>query len=481
MIKLDALDIPLVADEAPFAIVVADGDGCLKLVNRQGYELLGYAAGELLGRPIETVLPGLHDSGRSLSDRAREFIAIRKDGRAIPIEVGVTVLPAAETPWLVAAVVDVSERARGQEHLEKIIDAAPNAKVLCGEEGLISLVNAEAERLFGYDRLELLGKPLDMLLPDRFRSQHEALRNGYLAAPSTRRMGAGRELYGRRKDGTEISIEIGLGFIETPKGRFVLASINDITERRHLEALRLANAGMKSHNADLEALNGELESFSYTVSHDLRAAVRAIHGYVRILQETCADGLDAEGRRLLGIVQSEAVRMGALIDDILELSRLGRERMRVGLIDMNELVAELVRECERRNDGASIAFEVEALPPAYGDRSGLQRVWDNLISNAVKYSRDRRPAKIHISGESEPDRVVYRIEDNGVGFDMKYAHKLFGVFSRLHASDQFAGTGVGLAIAQRVIVRHHGRIWVDAEVNRGATFSFSLPVVPLRE
>jgi light-regulated signal transduction histidine kinase (bacteriophytochrome) len=217
------------------------------------------------------------------------------------------------------------------------------------------------------------------------------------------------------------------------------------------------------------------------VSHDLRAPVRAIHGYSRMLEKRSSDKLDAEDRRLLDIVQSEAARMGILIDDILELSRLGREEMRIVRLDMDALVREVVRDLSERIDAKDAVFRIEALPSAYGDRVQLQRAWENLLSNAVKYSRDSRPPSVHVWGESLDGNAVYHVQDNGVGFDMKYAHKLFRVFERLHAAEDFAGTGVGLAIVYRVVARHRGRIWADAEVGHGARFSFSLPVVSSHE
>jgi light-regulated signal transduction histidine kinase (bacteriophytochrome) len=244
------------------------------------------------------------------------------------------------------------------------------------------------------------------------------------------------------------------------------------------ELLRTDSAQEESrlHASELESLNDELESFSYSVSHDLRSPVRAVLGYTRALEEDYGSLLDDEGKRLLAIVRNEASRMGALIDDLLAFSQLGRQPIVSALLNMTSLVEEVVTaQTELAGRPASV-FRVEPLPGVRGDRALLRQVWTNLISNALKYSGKKEDPKMRIWAVAEPGRVVYNVQDDGVGFDMAYADKLFGVFQRLHRSDEFAGTGVGLAIAQRVIHRHGGLIWADAKLGAGATFSFSLPV-----
>jgi PAS domain S-box-containing protein len=487
----DSEHLALIVEAAPIAIVITDAVGVLRLVNGRAQALFGYESGELLGQTLEMLLPerfrGAHPALRAgytaaASSRpmgaGRDLFGLHKNGREMPIEIGLSPFQTPEGLLVLAALIDISERKQSEEHLRLIIDAAPNAKIMVDSSGQITLVNTEAERLFGYTRFELLHRPVEVLLPERFRRGHARLRASYLNAPSARRMGAGRELYGLHRDGSEFPIEIGLGPIKTPKGQFVLASIIDIAERKHAESLRLANAGMLAQNAELEALNDELESFSYSVSHDLRAPARAIHGYARMLEKRYAESFDAEGKRLLNVVLGEASRMGVLIDEILELSRLGRREMRITSLDMDVLVRGIVYDMVRRSDANGVVFQIEALPRAFGDLLQLQRVWENLLSNAVKYSRESSPPTVRVWGESDGEKVVYHVEDNGVGFDMKYAHKLFAVFARLHASDKFAGTGVGLAIVHRVIMRHHGKIWADAKVGRGARFSFSLLSAP---
>ena len=227
----------------------------------------------------------------------------------------------------------------------------------------------------------------------------------------------------------------------------------------------------------LEAANQELESFSYSVSHDLRAPIRAIDGYGRILREDHADALDAEARRVLGVISDETRRMGQLIDDLLAFSRLGRQKLASAPVDMTALAQEVFEQERARVTERAVELELEPLLPGHGDRNVLRIVLDNLLSNAIKFSARREPAVIELGSRREAGQIIYWVRDNGVGFDMKYAHKLFGVFQRLHSASEFEGTGVGLALVQRIVHRHGGRVWAEAKVGEGATFWFSLPAV----
>ncbi len=266
-----------------------------------------------------------------------------------------------------------------------------------------------------------------------------------------------------------------------PDGRRAYISLaTDVTERRRAEAeVHRLNESLERHvaerTAQLEQAVKELDAFSYSISHDLRAPVRAIHGYARILEEEHGSQLDAEGRRLLGIVQAGARRMGLLIDDLLRFSRLLRQPLRMDEVDMTSLVGDVFSEIRSRSSGRDVELRLSPLPPATADPALIRQVWANLIDNAIKYTGREERAVIEVSGEVGEDRVAYHVRDNGVGFDMAHSGALFGVFQRLHGSDEFEGTGVGLALVQRIVQRHHGQVWANAAPGEGATFSFSLP------
>lgn len=225
----------------------------------------------------------------------------------------------------------------------------------------------------------------------------------------------------------------------------------------------------------LQAANKELEAFSYSISHDLRAPLRAIDGFTRILIEEHASKLNKEGKRLGSIIQDNAKNMGQLIDDLLSFSRLGRTSLIYSKIDMKKIVNAIYHEATIALERKRIKFTVAKLPNVEGDPTMMHQVWMNLISNAVKFSSNRKQAVISVTCQEEENKLTYCIKDNGAGFDMKYVDKLFGVFQRLHSKKEFKGTGVGLALVQRIILRHGGKVWAEGNVDKGATFYFSLP------
>ncbi|MGB8216907.1 MAG: ATP-binding protein [Candidatus Methanoperedens sp.] len=243
---------------------------------------------------------------------------------------------------------------------------------------------------------------------------------------------------------------------------------------QRLEERKRAENELIKRTTQLEAANKELEAFSYSVSHDLRAPLRAIDGFSRVLLEDYSNKLDSEGGRLLNIVRDNTQKMGQLIDDLLALSRLGRKQMEISEIDMAKLAKSVFDELKTTVPDRAIQLDIKALPPAHGDPSMIRQVFVNLLSNAIKFTRPNEKAVIEISGTTKGNENVYCVKDNGVGFDMQYLNKLFGVFQRLHSAEEFEGTGVGLALVQRIIYRHGGRVWAEGKVNEGATFCFTL-------
>jgi PAS domain S-box-containing protein len=250
----------------------------------------------------------------------------------------------------------------------------------------------------------------------------------------------------------------------------------DITERKRVEqAIRQLNDDLENQATQLQPANKELESFSYSVSHDLRAPLRAIDGYTRILVEDYEAHLDEVGKRICGVISGEARRMGQLIDDLLAFSRLSRKEIHLSRIDMKALAVSVFDELLEEEQQERIDFQIGKLPAARGDLSLLRQVWVNLLSNAIKFTSKKTRAVIEVGAKQSTNENIYYVRDTGAGFEMEYANKLFGVFERLHSDKEFDGLGVGLAIVQQVIRRHGGRVWAEGEVEKGATFYFALP------
>jgi light-regulated signal transduction histidine kinase (bacteriophytochrome) len=251
-----------------------------------------------------------------------------------------------------------------------------------------------------------------------------------------------------------------------------------LTENSKLYAqLVQAHDNERRKTAELQAVNKELDAFSHSVAHDLRSPLRAVDGYARMLEETHADRLDAEGRRLLGVVRASSQLMGRLIDALLDLARLGRQPLRTQPVELDDLVNQVIEELRANFGGRTIDFAVGKLGTAEADPVLLKQVLANLLGNAIKFTRDRNPAVVEVGYRGEPDKGeegIYYVRDNGAGFDMRYTEKLFGLFQRLHRAEEYEGTGVGLSIVRRIIDRHGGRVWADSRPGEGATFYFTL-------
>ncbi|MGE0158754.1 MAG: PAS domain S-box protein [Gemmatimonadales bacterium] len=340
-----------------------------------------------------------------------------------------------------------------------LLEAAPDAMVIVDREGRIVRVNSHTEALFGYGAGELIGSPVELLVPAAQRQSHSERRDRYQEEPHRRPMGSGLELSGRRKDGTHFPVEISLSPVAGVDGPLVMAAVRDNTTKASVERA-------------LKAANKELEAFTYSVSHDLRAPIRQIDGFSQLLAEHSGASLDDKGRHYLRRIQEGAQSMGRLVDDLLNLARIGQEDFRPVLVSLESLVSDVVGGMEAEIGTRHVDWKLGPLPRVVGDPGLLRIALTNLLSNALKYTRPRERAVIEVALDG-PDTIMVR--DNGVGFDPKYADKLFGVFQRLHRAEEFEGQGVGLAIVQRIVHKHGGEIWADASPEAGAAFYVSLP------
>lgn len=348
-----------------------------------------------------------------------------------------------------------------ESRFRSIFEGSLIAKLAVDQQGRILLVNRQAERLFGYPREELVGQPLEMLLPERFRTQHTGLVRAFLDAPSARGMGVGRDLRARRRDGSEVPVEIGLNPIHGPEGQSILASIIDITARKQKED-------------ELRRSNAALEEFAYVASHDLQEPLRMVANYTELLAQRYRGQLDEKADRYIHYAVDGARRMQRLVSDLLLYSRAGTQAAPMAPVVLDRVVAQ-VRESLRASITTSRAtLEVGPLPTVMGDAGQLEQVFQNLIANAIKFRGEADPV-VKISAEPVEPGWRILVADNGIGLDMRYASRIFQMFQRLHEIGKYEGSGIGLALVKRIVERHGGTVSVESSPGRGARFDVTLP------
>jgi len=370
----------------------------------------------------------------------------------------------------------IEQHAITSAFLSAIVESSDDAIIGKDLTGKVVSWNAGAERMFGYTASEMVGASIERLVaPDRPDEEGRILENakrGETRLYETARI---------RKDGKAVDLSLAVSPIRDAHGNIVgVSSIaRDITERKRAEdqILRLNTElehRVQIRTAELTAANQELEAFTYSVAHDLRAPLRHIDAFTRILQEDFAGSFPPEAAQLLETIRRGSENMSRLVNDLLNLAHVGRQEMKRERTSLNTIISEVISEMKRETEGRDIEWLVAQLPSVEGDPGLLKQVFANLLSNAAKYTRPRKHATIEIGLRAMNDETVIFVRDNGVGFNMKYADKLFGVFQRLHRAEEFEGTGVGLAIVERVIKRHGGHIWAESELEKGATFYFTL-------
>ncbi|MGH7217137.1 MAG: PAS domain S-box protein [Nitrospiraceae bacterium] len=382
--------------------------------------------------------------------------------------------------------VDITERKQAEQaiaHLAAIVTSSDDAIISKNLQDIVMSWNVAAERLFGYTAEEMIGQPVARLIPDDRQDEEP----GILARIRRGESIEHYETFRQRKDGTKLPVSLTVSPLTDLSGNVIGASeiVRNITEQKRVEealrerdrTLTTVNDALKKQTVALAEANKELEGFSYSVSHDLRAPLRTIDAFSRIVEEEHGPHLNDEGRRSLTIVRKAVGQAGELIDDLLEFSKLGRQGMSFRLVKMADLAREVADDLRIMQEGRQVDLTIGDLPPCQGDRRFLKLVWINLLTNAYKFTNNRKETRIEVGwmpDDASTEAVIYYVKDNGVGFNMVYAHKLFEVFQRLHRREDFDGTGVGLAVVRRIVQRHDGRVWAEGKVDEGATFFVSL-------
>jgi len=487
------------------AILGLDEQGVVQEWNRAAEHLFGYPACEAIGRRMdELIVPaGLREryGGRlaeylltgagSLLGRPIEMMVQRADGTQFPVEMALTRIPNESPPVYTAFVHDLTARKRVEEDLRKseeryrmlVENVEDYAIYLLDAQGRVASWNAGTERLEGYRPDEIIGQHFSRFFrPEDVRS---GLPESELKAAETQGIHRG-EGWRLRKDGSRFWAHVVLTALRDTEGNLYGFSkvTRDMTKQKEAEEhIWQLNEGLErrvlERTAQLAAANQELEAFSYSVSHDLRAPLRHIMGFAEILQRNEAGHLEEESGRHLQTIVEAAGRMSRLIDDLLDFSRISTTPMRFVPVDLNQVLTRVVQDLRPDCADRQVQWAIGPLPQVSGDPSLLRQVLFNLLANALKFTRTRNPAHIQVGAVESPEEWTIAIRDNGVGFDMQYASKLFGVFQRLHGADEFEGTGIGLANVRRIIARHGGRTWGEATPGSGATFFITLPKASL--
>jgi PAS domain S-box-containing protein len=343
-----------------------------------------------------------------------------------------------------------------------LLEAAPDATVCVDSVGRIVLVNAQAERMFGYPRGELAGQLVEILVPDAVQAGHPGLRAGYTADPQPRQLGAGLELSGRRRDGTTFPAEISLSALDTVQGLLVSAAIRDVTQQRQTLD-------------DLRRTNRNLQQLGYSIAHDLRTPLRSMAGFSTVLMEDYADALGEEGRHYAERIEAASRHIGHVLDNLVHLSNLGRAQISLRPVDLGAEAARIAADLQGQDPARNVRFTIQPQAWALADRTLIREALERLLDNAWKFTAGRDGAAIEFGMTPDANaRVCCYVRDNGAGFDPVYVDKLFTPFQRLHTKREFDGTGIGLACVREIVDRHNGRTWAEGAIGDGATFFFTL-------
>jgi PAS domain S-box-containing protein len=469
-----------VVESSEDAILTKTLDGVITGWNPAAEQLYGYPAGEAIGARLDIIVPPerraefagvLARIRRGESVRHLETTRQRKDGRVLPVSL--TVSPVRDEHGVVVGASTISRDLgtvrQADRLLRAVVEWSPVGLVLVAEDGRIELINTATEAIFGYRPGELTGRSIETLVPSGLRERHVGLRDGYLAQPSARAMGAGRDLLGVRADGSSVPVEVGLTPVQLSGHQLVAAVVTDITTRVRERELAERRA------QELERSNDDLSRFAYIASHDLQAPLRAVVNYSELLAELYKGRLDAQADRYLRYTVEGGRRMQRLVTDLLTYSRVDRQPMPSARVSsaavLRRVLAELAGEISRC-DGQVSAGD---LPVVAVDETQLGQIFANLISNALKFRAADRPPRVTVDARRAELGVVFSVADNGIGIPADQQAEVFEMFRRLHAQSDYPGSGIGLSIVARAVQRYGGRIWVESWPGTGSTFHFVLP------
>lgn len=480
-IKDRELGFRLIIEASPVALILTNNEGKIIYLNNFAEKMFDYQEKELEGKGVDSLLNDIYTVKppefwkkyftQPTSIRLGEdnsFMAETKTGQKFPAEVQMNPIKTEESIYVLITITNVSDRLKANEQLRLVVESALNAMILTDSSGKILVINKQTELLFGYGRNELIGEKIEILVPQRMKQHHPHHRQKFHDQPKARPMGAGRDLFGVKKDGTEIPVEIGLNPVEKDGEMLVLASVIDITERKkNEEAIRL-------YARQIEEKNKELEEFTNVASHDLREPLNSIIGFTELLKERNSDQLDEDGNKMLDFIGKSSSRMSDLIIGLLDYARLGNSK-ELATTDLNKLLLTVLLDLDSSIKASDAEIKAGEMPVLNVFSMEFRLLFQNLISNSLKYRKPDAAPQISISANKVQYGWEFKVSDNGIGIPEDQKEKVFNLFHRLHKRNEFEGTGIGLAHCRKIAELHGGRIWVESEVGKGSTFYFFIP------
>lgn len=406
---------------------------------------------------------------------------VRKDGTKFWANVVITpLLEPVDHQGFVAVIRDITGRkeideqlATSQAMFKALFEQAPDAIIAVDRRGRMVQTNRRVQEMFGYTAEELVNQSIELLVPERFRQLHVHQRDDYMGKPRSRPMGGAVDLMAKRKDGSEIPVDIMLSPVLVPGGSVVISVVRDITERK------VAERELKDRAEQLAHSNKELEQFAYVASHDLQEPLRAVATSCQIMQKRLAGKFDDDTNEYIQFAIDGSKRMQELISDLLTYSRASRGRKQSQLVDLALVLERVLQNLGTQVETTKAVITHTALPAVHGDFGQLVQLFQNLISNAMKFHGGEAP-KVHLSVVELPDKWIFAVKDNGIGIQPQYLEKIFVIFQRLHRREEYPGTGIGLAICKKIVENHGGKIWVEAVVGSGSTFYFTIPQTEIK-
>jgi PAS domain S-box-containing protein len=484
-------------EHATLSILVADESGMIRMVNPGTEKLFGYSKTELSGQPVELLIPvELHGNHRQYRDQyfsapqarpmgfGRELLARHKDGRTFPVEISLGHYKLAGKKMAVAYITDISERKRQEEVLRVreettrlIMNSALDAIICIDTNGRITVWNPQAEKIFGWKEQDVRGRLLsETIIPLKYREAHESGLKHYLQTGHGPVLNKLIEITALNVSGKEFPIELTIVPINQDGTLFFCAFLRDITGRKTAEERQ------KQYANELKQKNIELEQFAYVVSHDLQEPLRTVSGFVDLLRKHYKGKEDEVSGRYINFITEASQRMRNLVKDLLDYSRLGRER-KLEFIDCNDVVQDVLSDLAISIRESGAVIDTKVLPKITGYRTEIKQLFQNLLSNSLKFRRKNDPPIIEVFAEEDPDFWKFTVRDNGIGINKLHWERIFVIFQRLHLKNEYEGTGIGLAHCKKIVELHEGRIWLESQLGKGTDFFFTikkLEVAPLQ-